>query len=52
MIFWIVLIVFGIPLIQYLFSLYNDKKQNQRKLTKIQQRLKEIEARNKKNTDL
>jgi hypothetical protein len=52
MLFWVVLMVFALPLIKYLFSLRTDKKQDQRQLMKIQQRLKEIEERNKKKTGL
>ena len=42
------MLVFGFPLVKYLFELYESKKTTNRKLEKIQKRLKEIEERDAK----
>lgn len=51
MLWWIILLAFGFPLIKYLFELYEEKKANNQKLDKIQKRLKEIEQRDAKKND-
>jgi ribosomal protein L9 len=48
MLWWAVLLVFGLPLINYLIQLFNERRATNKKLEKIHKRLKELE---KKNTE-
>jgi cell division protein FtsL len=46
MLMWIILLIFALPLISYLIELNTEKKSTNRKLKKIQKRLKELERKN------
>ena len=48
MLWWVIMLVFGLPLVKYLIELYDDKKATNHKLEKIKKRLKEIEERDAK----
>jgi hypothetical protein len=46
MLWWAVLLVFGLPLINYLIELFNERRATVKKLEKIEKRLKELDKRN------
>ena len=47
MLIWVALLVFAIPLVHYLMQLASEKKTQDKKLEKIQKKLKELEQKDK-----
>jgi hypothetical protein len=45
MLWWAVLLVFGLPLINYIIELVTEKRATSKKLEKIEKRLKELDKR-------
>lgn len=50
MLWWAVLLVFGLPLINYIIELITEKRVTNKKIEKIQRRLEELGKKNAKNS--
>ncbi len=51
MLFWAILFVFALPLVQYLLTIRTEKKATNTKLKRIQKRLKELEEKKSTKND-